>query len=581
MENGETKVKTVTVRQTQKNGDIYVLERRTVYDPEKKYNRVVSTRLVSKIPKGTDTPVPTRPKRKRGETPLPQPTAAAATRSRVGMMDIVGHVGAESGIDEAVRASTDPGTAQKIVSLARYLLATNGQSLPGILTWQLNHPLPYGEAITEDVYHNLFVQVGLDESLQQTFFLRRCERLPATEAVAYDSTTMSVYSENQEEARFGFNKAHDGLRTVKVLTLYSVESRQPIAFTKQPGNLPDVVSVGNALKQLSVLGLTAAELVTDNGYYSEANLSELLRCGFKFITLAKTGLKWIRSEIDARMEALGDFGTLCPFDTAIHGVTVPVMHEFSRTRKYASRKEGGEKGTEETFTRRVYVHIYFNMSRQNADRAALESDLLELKARLESGTDVADLSEEAQEKVHRFFVLKGRGKSLTVAANNKAIRDANRYHGYFVLLSNGERDTFECLRKYRRRETIESFFEAGKQKADGTRPRVWHADTLRGRMFVQFVALCYYEHFAEKIRKLKEELGKDIEGGGLTAAELRTTRKLQAWVKNTPLYLQLQWFDAVEQVCVSNGLARRRWSTEVTACDALYLKKLGVIKRFS
>ena len=34
-----------TIRQTQKNGDIYVLERVIQYDPEKKYNRVLSTTL--------------------------------------------------------------------------------------------------------------------------------------------------------------------------------------------------------------------------------------------------------------------------------------------------------------------------------------------------------------------------------------------------------------------------------------------------------------------------------------------------------------------------------------------------------
>lgn len=49
----------------------------------------------------------------------------------------------------------------------------------------------------------------------------------------YDSTTVSTYSNQISEAWYGFNKAHDGLETTKLLSLYSVESRQPIAFTKQ------------------------------------------------------------------------------------------------------------------------------------------------------------------------------------------------------------------------------------------------------------------------------------------------------------------------------------------------------------
>ena len=54
-------VKVITVYNTQKNGDIYVLERKIKYDTEKKYNKVLSSKLISKIPKGTKIPVPTRP----------------------------------------------------------------------------------------------------------------------------------------------------------------------------------------------------------------------------------------------------------------------------------------------------------------------------------------------------------------------------------------------------------------------------------------------------------------------------------------------------------------------------------------
>ena len=568
-------IKTKIIHQSQKNGDIYVLERRTIYDPEKKYNKVLSTRLIAKIPKGEKNPVPTRPKRSRNAKSA-QNMEISAKRTHVGMMDIIDHIGKVSGIDDAIYASSDLGTAQKVISLARYLLATNGQSFPGIQTWQFNHPLPYEDGISEDVYHNLFVQIGLDESLQQSFFQKRCESLSAKDALAYDSSTISVYSENQNEARYGFNKAHDGLKTIKMLTLYSIDSRQPIAFTKQPGNLPDVISVTNAIKQLAALGVNTTEIVTDNGYYSEQNLSELLQAGFDFITLAKTSIKWIRPEIDKQMEALDDFRSVCPFDHSTHGVTVILMHDFEKIRKYANRKSGAEKGSVETFSRRIYLHIYFNFSRQNADKEALQNDLYELKTLLESGTPVDELAPAAQEKAHKYFTIKKWGNKVTASANNKAIKEATKYHGYFALVSNKEKDPFECLRKYRKRETIESFFESEKQRADGTRARVWYTDTLRGRMFVQFVSLCYYEYFSEEIRKLKAVLESEINSGNLKSDELKVTKKLRTWVNNTPLYLQLQWFDTVEQVEVSTKLRSRRWNTEVTSCDALYLEKIGV-----
>lgn len=570
-------IKTSIVKIPQKNGDIYILERKTIYDPEKKYTKVLSTKLTAKIPKGSEIPVPTRPKRSKKADPYTKTENVTAKRTHVGMMDIIDHIGAASGIDNAIYSSTDTATAQKIISIARYLLATGGQSLPGIQTWQYNHPLPYEDGITEDIYHNLFVQLGVDESLQQNFFMRRCESLQTGDALAYDSTTISTYSENQNEARYGFNKAGDGLKTIKLLTLYSIDKRQPVAFTKQPGNLPDVTSVSNALEQLSALGVGRAEIVTDNGYYSEQNISEMLQAGFDFITLAKNSIKWIRTEIDKQREALDDFKSVCPYDPTIHGISVPLMRMFEKKRKYASNKSGAQKGDAETFTRRVYLNIYFSHSRQSSDKVAFETDLFEIKTLLESGVPLDGLSDSAKAKAERYFTVKKWGSKITVVANNKAIVEANKYHGYFVLLSNKEKDPFECLAKYRKRETIESFFETGKQHADGTRVRVWNTDTLRGRMFVQFVSLCYYEYLNEEIRKLKRTLGR--ENGDASHDDktvLESELKLKSWLCNTPLYLQLQWFDTVENVNVSTKLKNRRWTTEITARDALYLEKLGV-----
>lgn len=567
-------VKTSIVRSQQKNGDIYLLERKTIYDPEKKYNRVLESKLIGKIPKGQETPVPTRPKRKKGEKPAEKSENLSACREHAGMMDIIDHIGESSGIDAAIYSATDIGSAQKIISIARYLLATNGQSLPGILTWQFNHPLPYASGLSEGIYHELFMRIGRDESLQQNFFMSRCRDLPDMAAIAYDSTTISTYSNNQIEARYGYNKAGDGLKTIKLLTLYSIDSGQPIAFTKQPGHVPDVISIGNALKQLSALGLSTAEIITDNGFYSENNLAEMFCAGYNFITLVQKRLKWVRQEIDAQMEQLSSVKTLCPFEPGTHGVTVTVKHTFTRKRKYANHKAGKAKGEVESFDRRMYMHIYFSLERQAAARTEFEADLWELKTLLESGVPAEELPEASQRMAKKYLTVQHRKQKITVTPNEKACKEAYRYHGYFVLVSNKQKDPFECLRKYRKRELIESFFEAEKQHADGARPRVWNTDTLRGRMFVQFVALCYYEYLSDKIRKIKQELCRP--DSGLTKEEEKQEARLLTWLKNTPLYLQLQWFDAIESVKVSSELKEKRWSTEVTARDRLYLEKLGV-----
>ncbi len=570
-------VKTRIVHVSQKNGDIYVVERQTIYIPEKKYNKVISSKLIAKIPKGEKNPVSTRPKSTDGKKNAKKTKNLSARRIHIGMMDIIDHIGTVSGIDAGIYGSTDLGTAQKIISLARYFLATDGQSLPGILTWQYNHPLPYAQGLSETIYHNLFVQIGRDETLQQNFFKSRCEGLGKLSALAYDSTTISTYSNNQIEARYGYNKADDGLKTVKLLTLYSIDARQPIAFTKQPGNISDVLTVKNSLQQLSALGLDAAEIITDNGYYSEHNLAEMFCAGYHFLTPVKTNIKWVRKEIDDHMEEFTSIGSVCPFDPGIHGITVKLMHTFIKERKYSSDKKGLSKGDRETFNRRIYLNIYFSLSQQNQDRMALEADLVELKTVIESGIPVDELPKRSQEKAEKYLIIRHWGSKIAVSFNDKACQEAYRYHGFFALVSNKEKDTFECLRKYRKRETIESFFETEKQHADGTRTRVWDTDTLRGRMFVQFVALCYYEYYSNEIRKLKQLLGEpNGDASHDTKGNLNGEKELKSWLQNTPIYLQLQWFDVVENTTVSSELRNKRWSTEITARDSMFLKKLGI-----
>ena len=94
----------ITVRVPQKNGDTYIIERKIVYDEKKKYNRVQSSQLIAKIRKDEFNPVPTRPKRGKSAVLDAKVQILNASRMRVGMMDVVAHIGDASGIDSAIYA---------------------------------------------------------------------------------------------------------------------------------------------------------------------------------------------------------------------------------------------------------------------------------------------------------------------------------------------------------------------------------------------------------------------------------------------------------------------------------------------
>lgn len=169
---------------------------------------------------------------------------------------------------------------------------------------------PYGYPISEDTAHNLFVKIGSDESISQSIFLNRASRLNDNKVLAYDASTVSTYGHAHNRARYGYNKECDGLETDKLFTFYSMTPRQPVCYMTVPGNIPDVIAVENATKQLTVLGLEGSEVITDCGFYSEDNLSLLLPASYDFITRAQTDIKWIRPEIDKMLTKLEDTGDI-------------------------------------------------------------------------------------------------------------------------------------------------------------------------------------------------------------------------------------------------------------------------------
>ena len=203
------KILKVVVNQKQKNGDIYVVERDTRYDPAKKYNVILKTRLLYKIPKGASDPVPTRPRKKpatcrsaeEAGTCTDACTGIEASCMRTGLEAILSHVGRVSGIDKAVQRAMDRGDALKAVSIARYIVATDGGSLPEIEEWQLRHELPYRDGISEDVYHRLFEDLGCNETARQKLFIALNEGSEANDSIFYDSTTVSTYSKNIDWSR--------------------------------------------------------------------------------------------------------------------------------------------------------------------------------------------------------------------------------------------------------------------------------------------------------------------------------------------------------------------------------------------
>ena len=571
------------VEKKQKNGSIYVYERHSRYDSSKGYYVSIGQKLIGKKLPGSDQIVPTRSKlpngtiRKSAVEPAKQYGGVSATRDHIGAVAIADHIGKISGIDDDIYKSCPKVLADRIITVARFYLLSDGEAKSHIDNWQILHELlPLKESMDQKAVGRLYKMIGQDESISQSVFYHRAAHLSDVTTLAYDSTTVSTYGSGNSRARHGFNKDKDGLPTDKLFTFYSMETRQPVFYTVETGDIPDVSAVGKAIKELNVLGLQGSEVVTDCGFCSEDNLSKLFQGSYHFLTRVEDDLRWIRPEIDKVLQKLEDIGNMAPFEPGTYGTTVCLMHEFVKIRKHGSSEKGIKAGDKEFFTRRVYLHIYVNDSNKVKEGANLDIEISRLRKQYLEGT--REFTPAAQNKINKFLVIEeGKKGKINIKFNVAAIRQAKKYDGIFVLVSNHEKDTFAALSKYRRREWIEDFFEEYKNRVGGKKNRQWDSTSLDGKRLIQFVALSYYEYFSKKINEMKESLGKkNGDHDHDLKKNLDIENRLKSWLERTSIQEIFDTYDAIEKLEVATPAAKAMWTTDKVEMYDMFLTKLGM-----
>lgn len=120
-------------RVTRANGNVYVYERHTQYDRETQKTVTLKNKLLGKLDPETGEIVPTRPKSRSKKE-------ASASIEHACLADILDLVARETGIDKGLESAFGTAAAQKIATIARYLIATDGAAIPLMEAWQVGPP---------------------------------------------------------------------------------------------------------------------------------------------------------------------------------------------------------------------------------------------------------------------------------------------------------------------------------------------------------------------------------------------------------------------------------------------------------
>ena len=114
---------------------------------------------------------------------------------------------------------------------------------------------------------------------------------------AYDSTSISSYSETLMQVKYGKNKDGEKLPQINLALIFGEESGLPFYYRKIAGNIPDVKTIRELLRKLDVLGYEKIKLVIDRGCYSADNINALYKEHMKFLCGISSSLKFAKDFI--------------------------------------------------------------------------------------------------------------------------------------------------------------------------------------------------------------------------------------------------------------------------------------------
>ncbi len=482
------------VTQTDKRtGITYAYETLYYWDKEKKQSRAKRT-CVGKVDPATGKIIATRGRAKKREAKS-TPDISSKTGPKPFTETKHLYYGATYLLDqlsEKLGLTVDlkqcfPDNYKKLLSIVYYLILEDNNPLYRFEKWNITHKHPYGADIASPRSSEFFASIT-DEQVSK-FFRLQGKRRVEEEYWAYDSTSISSYSNTLTQIQYGKNKEDDKLPQLNLLLVFGEKSGLPFYYRKLAGNIPDSKTVRHLLEDLDILGFGKAKFVMDRGFFSENNINGLYREHVKFLVGVRLSLKFIKSNLDDIYDDIRMFNN---YDGSIatYGTTVSSEWNYIQERPY--------KGDVIRDKRRIYIHYYYSIEKGADDEQAFDKRIADLYKEL-----LDDKLVESHKKAYeQFFEIKTTPKrGRQVSYKEDAIKEARRYFGYFALITNEKMDAFTALHLYRMKDVVEKAFGNIKERLNMRRLLVSSEKGLDGKIFTEFVALILISYLDHKMKE--------------------------------------------------------------------------------
>ena len=283
----------IVYQKNKKTGVTYAYESISYWDKEKQQSRA-KRKCIGRVDPETNKIIPTRKRKAQTVETKAKSGVAPVTlfaRKFYGATYLFGRIGEESGVVDDLKTCF-PDHFRQILSVAYYLIMEDRNPLSRFPRWAVIHQHPYGSVISSQRSSDLFASIT--EEARQRFFRLQGKRRTDREYLAYDTTSVSSYSQCLRQVRYGKNKDHEHLPQINLALLFGQQSRLPFYYRKLAGNIPDVKTLKKLLADMDTLDHKKFKVVLDRGFFSASNINDLYKHHMKFLIAAKLSLKIVK-----------------------------------------------------------------------------------------------------------------------------------------------------------------------------------------------------------------------------------------------------------------------------------------------
>lgn len=242
-----------------------------------------------------------------------------------------------------------------------------------------------------------------------------------------------------------------------------------IDYEEYPGSVTDVSQFTFMVDKVLEYGYKQIGFILDRGYFSKENIRYIDENGYSFIIMCK-GCKTLVSSL-----VLENRGTF----------------EAKREAAIRAYKVYGITTTARLYeddTAERYFHIYYNPSKQAAERERLEQRIEKLRQFMDRhvGKD-----EKFGKTYQEYFHLHYSKQGIFLGADERTdvIERELQLCGYFCIITSEKMTASQALIQYKGRDISEKLFQSDKTFIGSKSERVQSSQSMSSKIFIEFVAL--------------------------------------------------------------------------------------------